>query len=203
MTDQPLRLGFLASRNGSSMRAILAAIAEGDLAAQGVLAVSNNRQAPALEAARAAGLKSLCIPTRDDPEAADAQLADALTDAGVDLVILSGYLRRLGPKVLAAFPGRILNIHPGPLPRFGGEGMYGARVHEAVIAAGVAESGAVIHVVDGDYDHGPAVARLSVPVAPDDTPETLGQRVTALEPDFYLETLKAIVAGKIALPTAP
>jgi len=185
------------------MRAILAAIAEGDLAAQGVLAISNNRQSAALEVARTAGLVSLCIPTRDDPEAADAQLADALTDAGVDLVILSGYLRRLGPKVLAAFPGRILNIHPGPLPRFGGEGMYGARVHEAVIAAGVAESGAVIHVVDGDYDHGPAVARLSVPVAPDDTPETLGQRVTALEPGFYLETLKAIVAGKIALPTAP
>jgi len=184
------------------MRAILAAIAEGDLAAQGVLAVSNNRQAPALEAARAAGLKSLCIPTRDEPDAADARLAEALTDAGVDLVILSGYLRRLGPRVLAAFPGRILNIHPGPLPQFGGEGMYGARVHEAVIAAGVAESGAVIHVVDGDYDHGPAIARLRVPLAPGDTAETLGQRITALEPGFYLETLKAIVAGKIALPIA-
>lgn len=185
------------------MRAILAAIAAGDLAAQGVIAVSNNRLAPALEAARAAGLTSLCIPTRDDPDAADAQLAQALTEARADLVILSGYLRRLGPRVLAAFPGRILNIHPGPLPQFGGEGMYGARVHEAVIAAGVAESGAVIHVVDGDYDHGPAIAKLSVPVEPGDTAETLGQRITALEPGFYLETLKAIVAGEIVLPTAP
>lgn len=184
------------------MRAILSAIAAGELAAEGVIAVSNNRQAPALEAARAAGLASLCIPTRGDPEAADAQLANALTEARADLVILSGYLRRLGPKVLAAFPGRILNIHPGPLPQFGGEGMYGARVHEAVIAAGVSESGAVIHVVDGDYDHGPAIARLSVPVEPGDTPETLGQRVTALEPGFYLTTLKAIVAGDIGLPGA-
>lgn len=185
------------------MRAILAAISAGELAAQGVLAVSNNRQAPALEAARTAGLTSLCIPTRDDPDAADDQLAQALTDARVDLVILSGYLRRLGPRVLAAFPGRILNIHPGPLPQFGGAGMYGARVHEAVIAAGVVESGAVIHVVDGDYDHGPAIARLSVPVEPGDTAETLGLRITALEPSFYLETLKAIVAGEIVLPTAP
>ncbi|WP_333585747.1 formyltransferase family protein [Phenylobacterium sp.] len=197
-----LKLAFLASRNGSSMRAVLQAIAEGELAAEARLAVSNNRAAPALEAAAAAGVATAWIPTRDDPAAADMALAQALRDSGADLVILSGYLRKLGPEVLRAFQGRILNIHPGPLPQFGGEGMYGRRVHEAVIASGARESAAVIHLVDGDYDHGPEVARLSAPVLETDTPESLEARITALEPGFFVRTLKEIVSGQRRLPEA-
>ncbi|HEY3694812.1 phosphoribosylglycinamide formyltransferase [Phenylobacterium sp.] len=198
--SQFLKLGFLASRNGSSARAILGAIEAGSLNAEPRLVVSNNRTAPVLEFAAARAVPTLCIPTQSDPEAADGALRDALQAAGVELVVLSGYLRQLGPQTLARYRGRVLNIHPGPLPDFGGHGMYGRRVHEAVIAAGVAESGACIHLVDEEYDRGPVVARRAVEVRPDDTAETLEARVTALEPGFFVETLQRIADGRLKLP---
>lgn len=200
MISQPLKLAFLASRNGSSARAMIAAIQAGELPAEPRLMVSNNRNAPALAFAAEAGVEALCIPTQADPEAADVQLRAALEAADVDLVILSGYLRRLGPRTLDRFAGRVLNIHPGPLPAFGGEGMYGRRVHEAVIAAGAPASGVAIHVVDEEYDHGPVVAQRAVPVEPGDTAETLEARVTAIEPAFYLETVQRIASGELKLP---
>jgi len=198
-----LRLGFLASGNGSSARAIVAAIRSGDLEAEAGLLVSNNKGAAALAFAAEAGVPAICIPTQADPQAADARLAEAMAAHGVQLIVLSGYLRQLGPATLARYAGRILNIHPGPLPAFGGHGMYGRRVHEAVIAAGVAESGIAIHLVDEEYDRGPVIARRAVAVAAGDTPESLEARVTALEPGFYVETLQAIAVGAIQLPEAP
>lgn len=182
------------------MRAIMQAAARGELPAETRLVVSNNRNAGALEYAAAHDVPTLAIPTQTDPEAADARLARALDDAGVELVVLSGYLRRLGPKTLARYRNRIINIHPGLLPEFGGEGMYGRRVHEAVIAAGAAESGATIHAVDEIYDHGPLIARRTVPVLSGDTPEALEARVTAMEPGFFIETLRAIANGELRLP---
>jgi phosphoribosylglycinamide formyltransferase 1 len=196
----PLKLGFLASGNGSSARAICAAIRLGDLAAEARLLVSNRRDAKALEWARVDGLTSLHIPTLSAPDEADAALAKAMQDHGVNLIILSGYLRHLGPKTLEAFKGRILNIHPGPLPEFGGEGMYGRRVHEAVIAAGVTESAIVIHGVDEVYDRGPEIARTWVAVEAGDSVETLEARVTSLEPAFFVETLIRIAKGGLRLP---
>jgi phosphoribosylglycinamide formyltransferase-1 len=200
MISLPLKLGFLASGNGSSARAIVAAIGAGDLAAEARLLVSNNKSAPALQFAAEAGVPALHIATQADPDGADARLAEVMTKHGVEVIVLSGYLRQLGPRTLARYAGRILNIHPGPLPAFGGHGMYGRRVHEAVIAAGVAESGVCIHLVDEEYDRGPVIARRSVPVAPGDAPETLEARVTALEPQFYVETLRRIAEGAIVLP---
>ena len=200
MIAQPLKLGFLASGNGSSARAIIAAIRAGDLAAEPRVLVSNNRNAPALAFAAEHGVPALHIPTQSDPEAADARLTEAMSAHGVELVVLSGYLRQLGRRTLTRYEGRILNIHPGPLPEFGGHGMYGRRVHEAVIAAGVAESGIVIHLVDAEYDRGPVVARRSVPVVPGESAESLEARVTGLEPDFFVETLKRIAEGALALP---
>lgn len=202
MIYAPLKLGFLASKNGSAMRVILEAINRGDLAAAPRLVVSNNRAAPALDYAAGAGVATAHIPTKLDPEGADRALADAMDEAGVELVVLSGYLRRLGPVFLERFRGRVLNIHPGPLPEFGGEGMYGRRVHEAVIAAGLSHSAAVIHLVDGEYDHGPEVARLEVPVRAGETPESLEARITGLEPGFYLRTLQDIARGDLILPSA-
>jgi phosphoribosylglycinamide formyltransferase 1 len=195
-----LKLGFLASRNGSGLRAIVGAIQAGDLAAEARLVVSNNRSAGALAFAAEQGLPSLVIPTQGDPDAADARLCGALEEAGVELVILSGYLRRLGPRTLARYRNRVLNIHPGPLPAFGGEGMYGRRVHEAVIAAGVPESGAVIHAVDEIYDNGPVIARKAIPIPPGATVDDLETLVTGLEPAFYVETLQRIATGELQLP---
>ena len=199
MIHKPLKLGFLASANGSSARAVVAAIQAGQLDAQARLLVSNNRSAPALAFAAEVGVPALCIPTQADPDAADARLANEMTGHDVEMIVLSGYLRQLGPRTLVRYAGRILNIHPGPLPAFGGHGMYGRRVHEAVIAAGVAESGICIHLVDEEYDRGPVLARRSVPVAHGDTAETLEARVTALEPEFYVETLRRIAEGAIVL----
>jgi phosphoribosylglycinamide formyltransferase-1 len=195
-----LKLGFLASGNGSSARAIVQAIGEGRLDAQAALMVSNRAEAGALAFAREEGIAVVCLPTKTDPEGADARLTDELVRNGVDIIVLSGYLRKLGPQVQARYAGRILNIHPSLLPAFGGHGMYGRRVHEAVVLAGVSESGATIHLADGDYDTGAVLAQRSVAVAADDTAETLEARITAMEPGFFVETLQRIVAGEIKLP---
>jgi phosphoribosylglycinamide formyltransferase-1 len=197
---QSLKLGFLASGNGSSAMAVIRAIRDGGLAAEARLLVSNKRDAPALAAAAEAGVPTLCLPTQKDPAVADRRLADAMASSGVQLIVLSGYLRKLGPQVLGRYSGRILNIHPGPLPQFGGQGMYGRRVHEAVIGSGAKETAIVIHAVDEEYDHGPEVARRIVPIAPGESAETLEGRVKALEPQFFVETLIAVAQGRLKLP---
>ncbi|WP_257838290.1 phosphoribosylglycinamide formyltransferase [Phenylobacterium sp. J426] len=200
MISRPLKIGFLASGNGSSARAVYDAIQAGRLDADARLLVTNTRKASALEWAQSVGLQTLCVPTVSNPEAADIELADAMAAAGVELIVMSGYLRRLGPATLARYGGRILNIHPGPLPEFGGQGMYGRRVHEAVLASGRAASRIVIHVVDEEYDHGPALGGLDVPIETGDTPETLEERVKSLEPAFFVDTLRRIASGEMELP---
>jgi phosphoribosylglycinamide formyltransferase-1 len=200
LISRPLKIGFLASGNGSSARAILAAIRAGELAAEPRLIVSNNKSAAALAFAAGEGVPALCIPTQSDPSGADVRLAEAMTAHGVELIVLSGYLRQLGPVTLQHFAGRILNIHPGPLPAFGGHGMYGRRVHEAVIAAGIVASEITIHVVDEEYDHGPVLFRQPVPLAPGETAESLEARLTAREPAVFVEVLQRLAAGDLALP---
>ena len=197
-----LKLAFLASRKGSAFRAAVEAAEAGRLAADIVLLVSNSPKAPALDFARERGMFHRVIPTAADPDIADRELAETLVASGADWVVLSGYLRRIGPAVLARFPDRILNIHPGPLPAFGGEGMYGRRVHEAVIAAGVPASAVTIHLVDGEYDHGRVLGRWSVPVVAGDTAETLEQRITALEPEVMTRTLVDLAEGRLRVDQA-
>jgi phosphoribosylglycinamide formyltransferase-1 len=197
---QSLKLGFLASRNGTGMRAVTAAIEAGALRAETRLVVSNRRDAPALAFAAEHGLATLCVPTIADPEAADRRLAAALRRAGVELLVLSGYLRKLGPATLAAYPGRVINVHPALLPRHGGEGMYGRRVHEAVAAAGDQVSGASVHLVDAEYDRGPVIAAREAPLAPGDDAAAIEAKVTALEPELLVDTLRRISEGTVRLP---
>jgi phosphoribosylglycinamide formyltransferase-1 len=191
-----LRLGFLASHNGASMRAIVAAIEAGRLDAQAVVAISNNADAAALIFAREHGLSAAHISktTTGSEAAADAAICSTLVDTGADLVILSGYLRMVGPRTLERFRGRVLNVHPALLPKYGGKGMYGRFVHQAVIAAGETLSGASVHVVDEVYDHGPVINQKTVPVNAYDTPETLAARVVAIEGPLFVESLQAIAA---------
>jgi phosphoribosylglycinamide formyltransferase-1 len=197
-----LRLGFLASHNGSSMRAIVAAARAGTLDATPCVVISNNAEAPALAFAREQGIPACHLSRSRLGEAAniDSAIADALAAHRVELVICSGYMRKLGPATLGRHRGRIINIHPGLLPQFGGQGMYGDRVHMAVIAAGATVSGATIHLVDEEYDHGLTLARREVPVLPGDTTDSLAGRVRAIEPPFFVETLQRIAAGTLALP---
>jgi phosphoribosylglycinamide formyltransferase 1 len=195
-----LSLGFLASNNGSAMRAIVDAIERAELRARPALVVSNKQDAPALAFAREKAIAHACIPTRDDPDLADRRLLKALTDAGVDLVILSGYLRKLGPATLAAFEGRILNVHPALLPKFGGEGMYGRRVHEAVLANGETQSGATIHLVDGEYDHGRIIAQSRIAIAPGDSVQEIQANVMKAENVLFVATVRRIAEGELGLP---
>ncbi len=178
------------------MRAILAAIEAGTLRAHPRLLITNNAGSAAAEFARGRGLvtRHISAKTEGSPEAEDAAIAAALQEAGVTHVLLSGYLRKLGPRTLAVFPGHIINVHPSRLPAHGGKGMYGDFVHAAVLAAGETVTGATIHVVDEEYDHGPTLAQRDVPVEAGDTVETLRARVMAAEPGLFIETLQAIEA---------
>ena len=200
MNKNNLRIGFLASGNGSSARAIIDAIGRGEIAGEAGLMVSNRKDCVALAWARDLGLPARCIPTTADPDGADARLAEAMRADGVQLIVMSGYLRRLGPHTLGAYAGRILNIHPGPLPAFGGEGMYGRRVHEAVCAAGLAETAMTIHLVDAEYDHGAVIATRAEPIIPGETVEALEARVRALEPAFFTEVIARVAGGDLSWP---
>jgi len=180
------------------MRAIVDAIASGALAGSACIVISNNADSPALQFARGRGIavKHISATAAGSEANADRAICDALAAAGAEWIVLSGYLRKLGPLTLRRFEGHILNIHPALLPKFGGKGMFGRHIHEAVLAAGERTSGITIHHVDGEYDHGAVVAQREVPVMPGDTVETLQQRIMAAEPAFFVETLQAIAAGR-------
>jgi phosphoribosylglycinamide formyltransferase 1 len=200
--DHSMNIGFLASHGGSNMQAIVDACTSGVLDATPAIIISNNGDSQALERARTEGIPNqhLSSKTVSADQDLDQVILDALVGHGVDIVVLAGYMRKIGPKVLAHFKGRILNIHPSLLPKFGGQGMYGMRVHRGVIEAGESESGVTIHLVDGDYDTGPILAQASVPVKPGDTAEDLAARVLITEHKFFAETLQRIVDGEITLP---
>jgi phosphoribosylglycinamide formyltransferase-1 len=189
-----LRLGVLASGRGSNFEAILHAIDRGDLDADVAVVISNNSGAGALGLARARGIDALHVSghTHADPGAA---ILDALRERGVNLLVLAGYMKKLDPRVVAAFTGRAVNIHPGPLPRFGGRGMWGHHVHEAVLAAGVRQSGPTVHLVTAEYDEGAELAHRPVPVHDGDTPETLAARVLQAEHDLYWRVIKDRFGG--------
>ena len=182
------------------MRAVLEAIQRGELSAKTLLLVSNRRDAPALAVAAEHGVPTLIAPTTANPEAADAAVASALKSAGVEFVVLSGYLRKLGPSTLAAYENRVLNVHPALLPKYGGQGMYGRRVHEAVAASGDIVSGASVHLVDAEYDQGPVVAAREIALTPGDDAATIEAKVTAIEPGLLVETLRRISEGALKLP---
>jgi phosphoribosylglycinamide formyltransferase-1 len=138
-------------------------------------------------------------PQYSDDTVRDAAIHDALHEHGVDLVLLLGYMKLLGPRTVEAYRGRILNTHPALLPKFGGKGMYGGRVHEAVLHAHETETGVTVHVVDERYDQGPIVAQATVPVFQNDTAATLAERVMDREREFLVETLQQIVSGQVSL----
>ena len=191
----------MSSHGGTNMQAIVDACKDGRLSASTRLVISNNSRSMALERARREGIphRHISAATHPDPDERDAAIAETMKTHGVDLVVLSGYMKRLGPRTLAAYRARILNVHPALLPRFGGKGMYGVAVHQAVLDAGATATGATIHLVDELYDHGPPVARREVPVLPNDTVDSLRDRVRAVEHSLYVDTLQGIASGEIDL----
>jgi len=196
-----LRIAAFASHGGSNLQALIDGCVAGQIAGEMVLVISNNRKAYALERARNHQIKTVVISDKNfDSEIAFGQeLLRLLAEHSVGLICLVGYMKMLPGDVIRTYRNRILNIHPALLPKFGGKGMYGIHVHEAVLAAGEKETGATIHLVDGVYDNGRIVAQRRVQVNPDDTPESLQQRVLEIEHQLYPETVAQIASGQLRL----
>jgi len=188
-----LQLAVLGSGRGSNFQAILRAIDGGRLpSARVCLVISNNSDAGILALARSAGIPALHVSQKQFPteEAFTDAMLLALQRHGAELIVLAGYMKRVPSRFVREYRGRILNIHPALLPKFGGQGMYGRHVHEAVIAARERESGATVHVVDDEYDHGQVVLQRTIEVAPDETPETLAAKVLEVEHALYPEAIR-------------
>lgn len=194
-------VAVMCSGSGTNLQALLDAEAAGKLCAEIVLVISNRKDAFALERARAAGKDAVHMSPNHFEHEVDysAALLALLRRYEVQLVCLAGYLKKLPAEVVRAYRGRIVNIHPALLPDFGGDGMYGHRVHEAVLASGRTESGPSVHFVDEDYDRGPVIAQTRVPVLEDDTADTLAARVLVAEHNLYPHVVAAIAKGKIRL----
>jgi phosphoribosylglycinamide formyltransferase-1 len=195
-----MRIAAMASHGGSILQAVLDACHSGELAAEVVLVISNNSDARALQRARSAGIATLHLSgrTHADPDALDNAITDALQQAGADWLLLAGYMKKLGPNTLNAYRNRILNTHPALLPKFGGQGFYGRKVHEAVLAAGEHESGATVHLVDETYDSGPILAQVRVPIRNNESAASLEERVKVAERKLLLATLTLLAEPKQA-----
>ncbi len=196
----PIQIAVLASGRGSNLLALLEALEGKDAPGAVALVVSNREDAGALELARARGIRAATI-ARDGSDAA--ALTGLLRAQDISLVVLAGYLKRVPDQVVTLWRGRVLNIHPALLPAFGGAGMYGRRVHEAVLQSGVRLTGATVHVVDEQYDHGPIIAQWPVPVRQGDTPESLAARVLAVEHLLLPAAVKAACRHMARFAEAP
>ena len=194
-------LGFLASHRGSNMQCIIDACNQGQINAVPAVVISNNGESGALDRASREGIPAYHISSKSiaDEDELDCAIRDTLIKHNVDLVVLAGFMKKVGSRAIKAFEGRIINIHPALLPKFGGKGMYGYNVHEKVLASGDKETGVTVHVVTDNYDTGPILAQQKVPIVEGDTVETLAGRVLEIEHQIYVDTIGKIIEGKISL----
>jgi phosphoribosylglycinamide formyltransferase-1 len=189
---EPLSIAVFASGRGSNFRAIHKRLATiDDPPARIALCISNNPDPGAFDYARGAGIATLRLSPKmfETIEEYDRALRGTLHEHRIGLIVLAGYMRKLPEGVVAEYKGRILNVHPALLPKFGGQGMYGERVHQAVLDAGETESGATVHLVDEEYDTGAIIAQERVPVEPGDTVATLAARVLEAEHRLLADTV--------------
>jgi phosphoribosylglycinamide formyltransferase-1 len=196
-----INLVVLASGGGTNLQAIIDNIEAGKLYAQIKAVISNNSKSGALERARNHNIQAIHLSHKQfaTPEEFDQKLLSVLKENETDLVILAGYMKMISPTVIREYKNKIINIHPALLPSFGGKGMYGMHVHEAVLDSGVKVTGVSVHTVDEVYDHGPILYQKCVPVLPDDTPESLQQRVLPYEHEAYSNVIKLFAEGKIEI----
>lgn len=196
-----LRVAVLASGGGSNLQALMNHFRSlGDSRAADIVLVASNRSdAGALHRARASGIATAIIRSSRTP--AGESLDTLLAPGAVDYVVLAGYLQLIPPDITRRFVGRMLNVHPGPLPAFGGPGMYGARVHRAVLASGERMSGPTVHFVDEIYDHGATIAHWPVPVLDGDDELSLAARVLRAEHVLFPRVVQAVIAGEVAIGT--
>lgn len=194
-----LRLGVFVSGSGTNLQAILDACRSGRIAAQVAVVVSNNREAYALQRAQQAGVPGVYIPAGSRSgsaqwEAADPRHLEVLGDHGVELICMAGYMRRLGPRVLEAYTGRVLNIHPALLPSF-----IGAHGQRDAVEYGVRISGCTVHFADANFDTGPIIIQAAVPVLPEDDEASLAARILQQEHKIYPQAIQWYAQGRLAI----
>jgi len=198
-STRPVRIAVLISGGGTTLRNLIERIEAGTLDAEILLVVASTSKAGGLQFAEQAGIPSAVVRRKDfdSQDAFSAALFDRCRQAGVDLVVMGGFLKRV--TIPDDFANRVINIHPALIPSFCGEGMYGHFVHEAVLDYGVKVSGCTVHFADNQYDHGPVILQKPVPVLDDDTPQTLAARVFEAECEAYPEALNLIAAGRLTV----
>jgi phosphoribosylglycinamide formyltransferase-1 len=196
-----LRIAVLASGSGTTLQAVIDSCLSGVLHGEVVLVISNNSGSGAMARAERHDIPAVHLSgrTHPDPDRLDRAIAETLSAHSPDVVLLAGYMKKLGPHALEAYRGRVINTHPSLLPRHGGRGLYGSRVHAAVLAAGDPVTGVSVHLVDGDYDSGRVLARKDVDVAADDDAASLATRVQAVERLFLVDVLQRIAMGELEL----
>ena len=195
-SHRPRRIAVLASGGGSNLQALIDYFAGAGASAGTICWVGSDKaQAGAFDRAQAAGIPTAHVTA---PHDGDVLLA-LLREARADLLVLAGYLKLIPEVVVRAFHGRLVNIHPALLPAFGGPGMYGQRIHAAVLAHGAMVTGATVHFVDEQFDRGPIIAQWPVPVLPGDTPALLASRVLAVEHRLFPLCVAAVAAGTVQL----
>ncbi|KPM54714.1 phosphoribosylglycinamide formyltransferase [Frankia sp. R43] len=177
------RVAVFASHTGTNLQALHQASLVPDAAFHLSLVLSNNRESGALAYAHAHAIPAAHMSgaTHPEPDQLDTAVCALLNEHRIDLIVTAGYMKKIGPKTLRSFDGRIINIHPSLLPRHGGRGMYGNTVHEAVLASGDRITGPSVHIVTAEYDEGPVIAQQELAVRPDDTIESLSTRVLSAE----------------------
>jgi formyltetrahydrofolate-dependent phosphoribosylglycinamide formyltransferase len=193
-----VRIAVLASGRGSNLQALIDHFSKLGAAAPATidLVASNRAAAPALDRARSAGISAESFNSADD----GSELIALLDRHSIDLVVLAGYMKHIPPLVISRWNNRMINVHPGLLPEFGGAGMYGARVHAAVIDRKSPVTGVTVHLVDEEFDHGPVVAQWRIPVLPGESAESLAKRVLEVEHIVYpraVEMVATLIGRKI------
>ena len=201
---ESISLGILASHGGSNLQAIMDACDNGSLKANVAVVVSNNSGSLAMRRARKSGIPAyhLSSSTHSDDGDLDVAIKNILKKYNVDLIILAGYMKKIGPTVLRTFHNRVINSHPALLPKYGGKGMYGDRVHKAVVKAKSTETGISIHLVDEHYDHGPIISQKIIAVDSAEGVEFVKKKVQKHEHKFWVTTLNKIQKGEIDLDNA-
>lgn len=197
--NRALRIAVLLSGSGRTLENLIERSNAGELDIEIPVVISSRSSVRGVEIARNAGIETHIVTRREAPAPKELseQVRRLLEPHEVDLMILAGYLLQL--EILPEWRGRILNIHPSLLPLFGGKGMYGHHVHEAVLASGMKVSGCSVHIVTEEYDSGPIVAQRCVPIEPGDTPATLGARVFEAERELYPEVLRFFIEDRVRM----
>ena len=187
-----LKIGVLASHGGTNFQAIVDACQSGQIDGRVVLLITNNSGSRVMQRAAEAKVPCRHLSSATHGDGLDAAILEALLEADVQLLVLAGYMKKLGGETLRHFAGRIINVHPSLLPRHGGKGMYGDRVHEAVLAAGDKTSGATVHFVTGAYDEGAVILQEETVITPEDTVQTLSAKVRKIEHRLLIQAINSL-----------